>query len=144
MQVFGAPLSGGRRAVALVNKQPLGSPVNMTLFWSKVGYPSSLQVKVEDAFSGRVLSEAALHNMTFTVAPDDIVMVILQPLQEQLCSSETVWGLADSERVLAQDNLGTLGSSNVLHSSEKAGEGCVRLSALEIWRPWHHGFFGVA
>lgn len=140
MQVFGAPLSGGRRAVSLVNKQPLGSPANMTLFWSKIGYPDSLQVTVEDAFSGSMLSTSAEHNMTFTVAPDDTVLVVLQPLQDQLCSSDAHLGLRESEQVLGQGTLRTTRGSTELQGDE-AGQGCVSLNALDVWRPWHHGFF---
>lgn len=150
MQVFGVPLSGGRRAAALVNKQPLGSPATMTLLWSDLGYPGSLRVHVEDAFTGRVISPAAMHNISFAVPPDDVALVTLTPLQDQLCSSDASpsWRLAaldtpDHELALDQGVLsGRLGGSSALRDSMQAGEHCVRLSTLDRWRPWHHGFFG--
>jgi Alpha galactosidase C-terminal beta sandwich domain len=141
MQIFAGPLSGGRRAAALVNKHPLGSPVSMTLMWSKIGYPDSLQVQVQDAFTGNVLRAAAQSNITLQVPPDDIIMVTLKPLPEQICSFQEHLGVVESVQVLDQGN--KVQPADGLRVEQTADEKCVRLSALNIWRPWHHGFFNL-
>lgn len=121
----------------------------MALLWSDLGYPDNLQVEVTDAFTGHVISSSAVHNITFAVDPDDLVMVLLKPLPDQLCTSQTSWGLTSlsiSELATGQDvSVGRLGmrrSSAVMHGSEQARGDCVHLSTLDSWRPWHHGFFG--
>jgi hypothetical protein len=144
MQVFAGPLSGGRRAVAWVNKQPLGSAVNMTLSWSKIGYPSSLKVQVKDAFTGTVLRAAAQSNITLELPPDDIVMVILKPLPDQICKVEEHLSASEAVRELGQWTRKQLQPAGGEHSMNNGDESCVRLSELEIWRPWHHGFFDIA
>lgn len=136
MQVYAAPLSGGRRAVALVNKQPLGSAANITLFWSMIGYPESLQVAIDDAFLDSEITGCALHNVTLSVPPDDIVLVVLRPLQGQICSP-------------VKHQAAQLSTQDLSHSSvdimrdwqDPSERDCVHLNDLNVWRPWHHGFF---
>eukprot|EP00887_Chlorella_sp_A99_P006558 scaffold3.g6558.t1 len=57
-EVYAAPLSGGARAVVLLNRHTLGGQyplVNITVWWAQLGYPPAAAAVVRDLWAGRDL-----------------------------------------------------------------------------------------
>jgi hypothetical protein len=132
-QVYASPLSGGGRAVALVNRQEEGDAATMSITWERMGYPPDLDTHVTDAFSGRLWSSHAVANLSVTVPPSDVVLLTLQPVAKGLCSDTAQAGAVEAALV----------DSLRWSADQQRNVECIHVQTLDKWRPWQHGFFSV-
>ena len=91
LQVWAVQLSGGRRAVALVNayqfKQHAApgwtqAPANITAHWGDLWLESGTAVQVRDAVSHRDLGRA-VGSVSAVVAVHDVAVLVLTPVSEE-------------------------------------------------------------
>lgn len=127
--MFAAPLKGGDRGVGILYRRTSGSHANVTVPWSRLGYPEQLPVAVRDVFAEETWPEAVSEALVVSVPPASLVLLRLTPRPDFLCA-EGVEALD-----MIADDLDML--------SEAYGELlCITEEKLDAWRPWEHGFFG--
>ncbi|KAK9799718.1 hypothetical protein WJX73_003682 [Symbiochloris irregularis] len=79
LEVYGAPISGGARAVILFNRHtpfPLASKI--TVNWHQLGYPAEFKATVRDLYAEKDLGVYQEH-FTATVDPHDVCAVLITP-----------------------------------------------------------------
>ena len=76
LEVWIRPLQGGGRAVVLLNRG--AAPAQISLDWSQMDYPATLQAKVRDLWAGK---DVGIHTGRYqaTAASHGVVMLKVQP-----------------------------------------------------------------
>ncbi len=76
LEVWIRPLQGGGRAVVLLNRG--AAPAQISLDWSQMDYPATLQAKVRDLWAGK---DVGIHTGRYqaTAASHGVVMLRVQP-----------------------------------------------------------------
>ena len=77
LQVWAAPLSGGRVAVVLLNAAAVASVV--TADWASIGLAPGTQVKIRDAVQHTDNGTSSGPTLSATVASHDVVVLVLSP-----------------------------------------------------------------
>jgi alpha-galactosidase len=75
-EVWVRPLVGGGRAVALLNRGTVATPITVT--WQELDYPDHLLVRVRDLWQGKEVGKAKASYIA-TVAPHEVVVLKIQP-----------------------------------------------------------------
>lgn len=154
VQVFAAPLADGARAVLLFNRAEKGAASAVRLPLARLGYPVNTTAAVRDLFDEVDLTDA--HDvLRVTVAVDSVVMLRLLPLacvslREQSAvvrqieaHHATPHEAASMAGVLKSKNGETRPEQPTLKRARSSSGPDCDIGALDAWRPWDHGFFGL-